>query len=918
MARLVVSQNELIILHLLEQDRFRDEPDVPMGVSQEGIAVKLGTQVFSTSRALTSLESDGLVMDRLAHVRGAPKRRRAYFLTEKGKSAASRMKSDIAKRKVVIEHAGKTQELTVEDAVRRLTSLLGRTVEFSEVVERAREFDVMLSSSLAEPAESAQPQKEPVVREHGRPKVLSFFGRERESESLREAIARKEPAVVLIWGMPGIGKSTLASKTFESLAHARPLFWHTFREWEPDASFLGSFSEFLSANGRTSTAHAVKRGVGVMGLFGPLSADLSNSEFVIFLDDLQKPPEEMVQLITVLFESVRSSGSAKLVLVSRSVPEFFSKTEPGNVSIELKGLDRDAAWKLAQSLNASDGVRLVDESHGHPLLLSLMARGGVSQAKGDLISFVEREVYSKLSGDERVALELLSVYRHPVPIEALHGIDYKTISGLRQKALVVEEEDGIWTHDLLREFFVSHLGSEARARTHDSAGAYCERGPGVEWSLESLYHFIEAGNSKAAARVAVAHAVELGKEFPNESLALLSRLDLQSIDGALKAELLFVRGQMSESSGRQEAALADLEESLLLLKSEADAPKRALVLEAVARLQARVSRWAESVSTHQKALRLYEDSGDMEGQAREWMNIGGVFRTKGDRTKAREAYDRALTLSTKEENRPSQAACLNNIGLLDWDEGRLRDAEMRLKESVRLAHTVRDHAGEGRGLENLGELFRSEGKLGEAANIFLESSEAYRRGGEIEDFKRLMATCAETLGAQGRYTEGIELCEKALARPELRRRTGLFQRASRFDAGDLLLSSTLVDLLRSAGEYRKALEELSRYSTMSESIADSSMIARGSIMRSMVQEDVGDLDSAKKSLAQAEQLLASAGNNEGITAVQMRMGIIDEKLGDYASAAAHYGEAARHAELAGNMPALAIARENQENASKGG
>jgi tetratricopeptide (TPR) repeat protein/DNA-binding MarR family transcriptional regulator len=918
MARLVVSQNERIILHLSELDRFRDEPDVPMDVSQEGIAIKLGTQVFSASRALTSLESDGLVTDRLAHVRGAPKRRRAYFLTEKGKSAASRMRSDIAKRRVVIEHAGNSQEMTIDEAARKLMSMLGRTVEFSEIVEKAREFDVVLSSSLIEPTESAQPLKEQVVREHGRPKVVSFFGRERESESLQEAVARNEPVVVLIWGMPGIGKSTLASKTFESLVHSRPLFWHTFREWEPDAVFLSSFSEFLSANGRTSTAHAVKRGVSVMSLFGPLSADLSGSEFVIFLDDLQKPPAEVVQMITVLFEAVRSSGSAKLVLISRSVPEFFSKTEPGNVSIELKGLDRDAAWKFAQSLNASDGVRLVDESHGHPLLLSLMARGGVSQTKGDIISFIEREIYSKLSEKERTALESLSVYRHPVPIEALRGVDYMTVSDLRQKALVVEEEDGIWTHDILREFFISHLSSEAKTRMHDIAGAYCERGSGIEWGLESLYHFTEAGNWRAAARVAVAHADELGKEFPDESLALLSRLDLESLDGALKAELLFVRGQMNESIGHQEAALIDLEESLLLLKSEADAPKRALVLEAVAKLQAQVSRWAESVATHEKALRLYEDSRDMEGQAREWMNIGGVLRKKGDRVKAREAYDQAFRLSTKEEDRPSQAACLNNIGLLDWDEGRLKDAEMRLKESVRLAHAIKDHSGEGRGLENLGNLFQSEGKLGEAANIFLESSEAYRRGGEIEDFKRLMATCAETLGAQGRYTDGIELCEKTLARPELRRRTGLFQRASRFDAGDLLLSSTLIDLLRSAGEHKRALEELSRYARMSETIADPSMIARGSMMRSMVQEDIGDLDSAKKSLVQAERLLASAGSSEGITAVQMRMGIIDEKLGDYASAAVHYGEAARHAELAGDMSALAIARENQENASKGG
>ena len=52
MPRLVVSQNERIMLHLFELDKFREESDVPMGASQEGIAEKLGTQVFNASRGL--------------------------------------------------------------------------------------------------------------------------------------------------------------------------------------------------------------------------------------------------------------------------------------------------------------------------------------------------------------------------------------------------------------------------------------------------------------------------------------------------------------------------------------------------------------------------------------------------------------------------------------------------------------------------------------------------------------------------------------------------------------------------------------------------------------------------------------------------------------------------------------------------
>src|SRR4030042_1455120 len=99
MARLVISQNERILLHLAEFDRYRDEAEVPMGVSQEGISERLQTQVHNASRALASLQAEGLVFDRLSHVRGAPKRRRAYFLTEKGRQAAQTIRADVGRRK---------------------------------------------------------------------------------------------------------------------------------------------------------------------------------------------------------------------------------------------------------------------------------------------------------------------------------------------------------------------------------------------------------------------------------------------------------------------------------------------------------------------------------------------------------------------------------------------------------------------------------------------------------------------------------------------------------------------------------------------------------------------------------------------------------------------------------------------------
>ncbi|MGQ9587430.1 MAG: hypothetical protein ACUVT7_03500, partial [Thermoplasmata archaeon] len=207
-------------------------------------------------------------------------------------------------------------------------------------------------------------------------------------------------------------------------------------------------------------------------------------------------------------------------------------------------------------------------------------------------------------------------------------------------------------------------------------------------------------------------------------------------------------------------------------------------------------------------------------------------------------------------------------------------------------------------------LFRVQVRLSEMTNLLLESSEAFRRAGELVEFKRLQAACAESLGEQGRYGEGIAMCQRALEKPELRRRPGLFQRSPRFDNGDLALSSTLVDLLRGSGDFKGAMKEISRYAEMASAIDDPSSIAKGSLLRSLVFEDSGDLESAAKALEEAEAVLRSAGNSEGLVAVHMRRGIVEEKKGDDATAAKHYAEAARHAELINDTRAHALALEN--------
>lgn len=909
MARTVVSQTDRLLLHLLEMEAFRDEAEVPLGTSQEGIAQRLGTQVHNASRALSALEGEGLVMDRLAHVRGAPKRRRAYFLTERGHKAANSVKEDLLTSKVMFEDRGKSEEVTLGELVKRLQASGGSPQGFFDFVERAREGGVIRSADVARPATPSAGKERCVESAFGRPKITVFFGRESERRTI-SALLDGDDSVMLIWGIPGIGKTSLASKMYDDLSGRRHLFWYSFHAWDTEEHFLTVLSKFLESAGRSSTAAAAKRGARSGDLYSPLLADLTTLKAVLFLDDVQKATGRLPLTLSVLLEAVSSSETCKAILMSREMPAYFSRTARGNMVLELSGLDPSSATEFARSSNVKDPGKVAHASRGHPLLLSLMLKSGLAESMGDVVSFMEREVSKSLSSSERNVLETLSVFRHPVPPEAIPGVAAETLLGLKDRALLVEQEQGLWTHDVLREFFVSRLSQESRSKLHGSAAAYCEGRDGADWRLESLHHYIQANDIVSAKRVALGASADLLSEFPQETLSLLSQVPSEGLAEGGDTGILFLLGQLSEAMGDDVTAAMHYETCLDLLPETESPAERAMVLEALGRLKTRVEEWTESFSAHEKALRLYEKSNDSFGQVREWLNIGGAHRMRADYSKARAAYSKALSLASSKEDRSAQAACLNNLALLEWDEGRLREAELRFKESIRLSHAVKNHPGEARALENLAGLYRVEARLAEMTPLFVESSEAFRRAGELEDAKRLVALCAESLGSQGRSDEGIRMCREAMSRPELKRKSGLFQKGSRYDRGDASLSLALVSLLRKSGELKDAERWIETLLDIAESLDDSALHSKAKLELALVRESSGDLEGAAALLAEAERMLNVAGDKGGLVAVHMVLGNIEEKRGRYDAAESHYEEAGRQAETLGDEAAMAAAASN--------
>ncbi len=76
---------ERIVLYLSNYSKFQDDYDVPLDVTQDGIASALRISRAHAAIELKKLKEREEVKERLAHVKGGKARRKVYFLTIKGR-----------------------------------------------------------------------------------------------------------------------------------------------------------------------------------------------------------------------------------------------------------------------------------------------------------------------------------------------------------------------------------------------------------------------------------------------------------------------------------------------------------------------------------------------------------------------------------------------------------------------------------------------------------------------------------------------------------------------------------------------------------------------------------------------------------------------------------------------------------------
>ena len=772
---------ERILLHLLDYSDYKDSIEVPFALSQMGIANAVAIARSNVPRAIAGLKDQGILVERQAHVKGVSRKRKAYFLTDSGVGLANETWERLSDFPVRCILDDQPPVATTLGGAKSILPFEMRPVDIIRYIDEQNALDVRnLSADLVERDLSKHVEKQLVTSLADLPRLRHFYGRTTELDNMVNLLEARA-TTLLVPGIAGIGKTTVASKLIERFMHRRNLLYHRCQDWEGSRSFFESVADWLSSMGDAdfSTYLAATPVPQPADAARVLVEALEGTPSLLVIDDFHKVSDTVLHQ-TFQAMSLALLGSEEkigLVIFSRSFkPVVPTKDAEGRIAslvLPLDGLDPDSGRKLLtsfESLEDEQWLHIHGLSRGHPLVLELINRGASAGAFHETLeNYVTVEIFSKLSAEQKRVLSALSIFREPVELDALaqqqlntDELDSLVESGLARQA----DSETYDVHDLIREFLLRSLSSALRQEFHAKCvDWYQKQTQSHDMLIELIYHSIQAAQYEEASSLVVSEGRQLISQGYMELLGLIEQIETKDLSSEVVVRMAQLQGDILALLGRLDEAESVLGATLERAEKNDDELIQAEILSSMADVSRKQGDSDLSLSRHKQALKHYIAQGHARWAARTYNNIGYLLRRKNERAKALEAYgevEAILEGSDDDELINSQitlARALISLGEVD-----------RAREHAMACHERTAELGDGllhaRAQGVLGRYYSKVDQSELALFHYSEALEAMTEAGDVQSLVEITMLLGEVLHDAGRTDEAMEHYSQALVLAE--------------------------------------------------------------------------------------------------------------------------------------------------------
>ena len=768
---------ERILLHLLDYSDYKNSVEVPFSLSQMGIANAVAIARSNVPRAIAGLKDQGLLIERQAHVKGVSRKRKAYFLTDSGKNLAEETWNELRAFPVrCILSDGKIESSTLGE----INTILPFTMRSVDIIRYMDDNCILdsrsLSADLIERDLSKHVEKQLVTALGDLPRLRHFYGREKELDNMFNLLEARA-TTLLVPGIAGIGKTTMASKLIERFMHRRNLLYHRCQDWEGSRSFFESVGEWLANIGDSTFADyiattPVPKPAEAANL---LINALEGTPSLIVIDDFHKVADSTLHQTfqTMALGLLGSEEKIGLVLFSRSFkPVVPSKDAEGRIAslvLPLDGLDSDSGRNLLSSfenLEDEQWLYIHGISRGHPLVLELINRGASATAFHETLeNYVTVEIFSKLSAEQKRVLSVLSIFREPVSLDALseQNLDIDVLDSLVEQGLARQVDSEVYdVHDLIREFLLRSIDDKLKIELHNKCSSWYQKSndtPG--FTIEMIFHLVSSKNMVEAAQIIVENGRSLISQGHMELLSLINSLKQEDLSSEVSTKVNHYKGEILALLGKFEDAKEAFSHAQDMASKTKDVSTQAELLSALADISLKQGNLDESLTMHRDALEIFIKQKDAIGAARCYNNMGYILRRKNDKSKALESYGEVESII--QENNDSELISSQLIlarSLMDLGEiERARDHALDAFDKTDKLNDKQLHA---RSQAVLGRYYAKVGDSDVASHHYSQALEAMNEEGDILAMVDITILLGEVLQDSGKNDEAMEHFREAL------------------------------------------------------------------------------------------------------------------------------------------------------------
>ncbi|MBE8997276.1 tetratricopeptide repeat protein [Nostoc sp. LEGE 12447] len=761
----------------------------------------------------------------------------------------------------------------------------------------------------------------------------SFVGRRRQLQNCLRVLSQSTHEVgVLIHGMGGLGKSSLAARLCDRLPNFERVVWVGRID---EASLVSRLTEKLDDNEQRKRLQNYDEDLKyrLKRVFKDLHEEAK--PFLLVLDDFEVNLEprnesyvlqsEAAEVMKALVWAIRENfTSHRIIITSRYDFEFTQLQHFHKQPLEgMRGADLRKKCNLLTAFGAESQVdeALKSQAHkladGNPRLLEWLDKI-LQNTTVDVAVILNRLAADPVELREQVLAEALLqqmdttmremlsrglVFELPVPKEAfvtacdtIPNLEHYISRAVALGLLEVSHDETLRVPRILPVQLV-----EDGEAFYKQAAEVLSRlwGEGTKTVIEEQWLEIHrlALQGKVD-KIAVEIAGKLARGWKSKSrFREAVQLCKSTLELAEDYLVLHELARSEQELGDVNQAQEHYQQALDICPAEDEGEKSAIIHNLIS-LKANKGEIEEAIAFYEQSLALSQQIGDV--QAWTLNNLGMLKANKGEIEQAIAFYQQSLALTQQIGDVQGQATTLNNLGGLKANTGEIEQAIAFYQKSLALAEQIGDIQGQATTLNNLGALKVNKGEIEEAIAFYQKSLVITEQIGDVKTTSRTLNNLGHLKANTGEIEQAIVFYQQSLALTE---QIGNVQ-------GQAQTLNNLGGLKANRGEIEQAIAFYQQSLALTEQIDDVQLKARTLNNLGLLKANRGEIEQAiafyQQSLAFTEQI----DDIQGQVRILNNLGLLKANRGEIEQAIAFYQQSLALNEQIGDVQGQAATLNN--------